>query len=98
MARGARPRGQHYAALLEARRQARHDREDDSDDLTVPNDDGDDDDAIQIGQGDPADPDLDEEADAGVIEDTIDAIIRRSMTSMFQRVLMFNQGAAESLR
>jgi hypothetical protein len=106
MARG-RPRGQRNALerlmpradyeALEARRQARCDRGDDSDDSTVPNDDDDDNDAIQIGQGDPADPDLDEEADAGAIEDTIDAIIRRSTTSMFQRILMFNQGAAESL-
>ena len=97
MARGARPRGQRYAALLEARRQARRDRGVDSDDTTVLSED-DDDDAIQIGRDDPAgDPDLDEEADAGPIEDTIDAIIRRSTTSMFQRVLMFNQGAAESL-
>ena len=89
------PRADYEA--LEARRQARRDRGDDSDDSTVPNDDDDDDDAIQIGQGDPADSDPDEEADAGAIEDTIDAIIRRSTTSMFQRVLMFNQGAAESL-
>ena len=90
------PRADYEA--LEARCQARRNRGDDSDDSTVPNDDDDDDDdAIQIGQGDPADPDLDEEADAGAIEDTIDAIIRRSTTSMFQRVLMFNQGAAESL-
>ena len=105
MARG-RPRGQRNALerlmpradyeALEARRQARRDRGVDSDDSTVPSED-DDDDAIQIGQDDPADPDLDEEADVGPIEDTIDAIIRRSTTSMFQRVLMFNQGAAESL-
>jgi len=83
---------------LEAWRQARRDRRDDSDDSTVPsNDDDDDDNAIQIGQGDPADPGLDEEVEAGAIKDTIDAIIRRSTTSMFQRVLIFNQGAAESL-
>ena len=69
MARGARPRGQRYAALLEARRQARRDRGVDSDDSTVPSED-DDDDAIQIGQDDPADPDLNEEAEVGAIEDT----------------------------
>ena len=111
MARGARPRGQRNAAerlmpraeyeALEARRQARRDRGDDSDDSTVTNDDDDDDDdgglAAQVDQGDLADLDLDEEIDAGAIEDTIDAAIRHSTTSMFQRVLMFNQGAAESL-
>jgi hypothetical protein len=31
------------------------------------------------------------------IEDTIKASIRRSTTSMFMRVLMFSQGAADSL-
>jgi len=86
---------------LEARRQAWRDRGDDSDDSTVANDDDDNDDdeglAAQVGQGDLADLDLDKEIDAGAIEDTIDAAIRRSTTSMFQRVLMFNQGAAESL-
>ena len=108
MAKGARPRGQRNALermmpradyeALEARCQARRNRGDDSDDSTVPNEDDDDDnDAIQIGQDDPADPDLNEEADVAVIEDTIDAIIRHSTTSMFQCILMFNQGAAESL-
>ena len=62
MARGARPRGQRYALermmpradyeALEARRQARRDRGDDSDELTVANDDDDEDggSAVQVGQ------------------------------------------------
>ena len=93
------PRADYEA--LEAWRQARRDHGDNSDNSTVPNNDDDDDDngglAVQIGQGDLADLILDKEIDAGAIEDTIEASIRRSTTSMFQRVLMFNQGAAESL-
>jgi hypothetical protein len=87
MARGAQPRGQRNAAerimpradyeALEARHQAWRDRGDDSDNLTVANDDNDQD-----------DPDH---------EDPIEATIRRATTTMFQRILMFNQGAAESL-
>ena len=62
MARGARPRGQRNALermmpradyeALEARRQARRDRGDDSDELTVANDDDDEDggSAVQVGQ------------------------------------------------
>ncbi len=73
---------------LEARYQAWRDRGDDSDDTTVMNDDDDDDD-----QGN---PDLEEENEAA-IDDSIEASIRRATTSMFQRVFMFNQGAAESL-
>jgi len=111
MARGARPRGQRNAAerlmpradyeALEARRQARRDRGDDSDDLTVANDDDDDDDndgiPVQIGQDNLADLDLDDEMNMAAFEDRIEVAIRRSTTSMFERVLMFNQGAAESL-
>ena len=73
---------------LEARRQARRDRGDDSNDSTVVNDDDDD--------NDQDNPDLEEENEAA-IDDSIEASIRRAMTTMFQRVLMFNQGAAESL-
>jgi len=88
-----------YEALDEARRQARRDRGDDSDDSTVANDDDNEDGglAVQVGQDNLADLDLDEEMNVGAIEDTIEAAIRRSTTSMFQRVLMFNQGTAESL-
>ncbi len=80
------PRADYEA--LEARRQARHDRGDDSDDSTVVNDEDDNDD-----QGN---PDLEEENEAA-IDDSIEGSIRRATTSMFQRVLVFNQGAAESL-
>jgi len=103
MARG-RPRGQRNALerlmpradyeALEARRQARRDRGDDSDDSTVPNDDDDDDDddedggsAVQFGQDN---LDLKEEMNEEAIEDTIEASIRRSTTSMFMRVLMIS--------
>ena len=107
MARGARPRGQRSAAerlmpradfeALEARRHAQRDRGDDSDDSTVANDDDGGGIPIQIGQDNLADLDLDDEMNMAAIEDTIEAAIRRSTTSMFQRILMFNQGAAESL-
>ena len=66
---------------LEARRQARHDRGADSDDLTVVRDDD----------------DNDEEENEAVIDDSIEVSIRRATTTMFQHVLIFNQGAAESL-
>jgi len=92
------PRAEYEA--LEARRQARRDRGDDSDDSTVANDDDDDDDdgiPVQIGQDNLADLDLDNEMNNVVIEDMIEVAIRRSTTSMFQRVLLFCQGAAESL-
>jgi len=69
------PRADYEA--LEARRQARRDRGDDSNDSTVVNNDNDQDDPSR--------------------EDPIEATIRRATTTMFQRVLMFNQGAAESL-
>ena len=92
MARGARPRGQRNAhernmpradyEALEARYQAWRDHGDDSDDTTVMNDDDDDDD-----QGN---PDLEEEMNEEAIEDTIEASIRRSTTSMFMRVLMIS--------
>ena len=99
MARGARPRGQRNAAerlmpradyeALEARRQARRDRGDDSDESTVANDDDDEDSgsAVQVGQDN---LDLEEEMNEEAIEDTIEASIRRSTTSMFMRVLMFS--------
>ena len=81
---------------LEARRQAQCDRGDDSDDSTVSNNDDDEvgSFAIQVGQDI---PDLEAEMNKEVIEDTLEADIRRSTTSMFMRVLLFTQGAAESL-
>ncbi len=81
---------------LEARRQARRDRGDDSDNSTVANDDDDEDGgfAVQVGQDN---PDLEEEMNEEVIKDTLKASIRRATTSMFQRVLLFTQGTAESL-
>ncbi len=99
MARGARPRGQRNAAerlvpradyeALEARRQARRDRGDDSDELTVANDDDNEDSgsAVQVGQNN---LDLEEEMKEEAIKDTIETSIRRSTTSMFMRVLMFS--------
>jgi len=99
MARGARPRGQRNAAerlvpradyeALEARRQARRDRGDDSDELTVANDDDNEDSgsAVQVGQDN---LDLEEEMKEEAIKDTIETSIRRSTTSMFMRVLMFS--------
>ena len=82
---------------LEARRQARRDQGDDSDDSTVANDDDDEGSglAVQAGQDDPAGFDLEEEMNEEV--DTIEASICRATTSMFKRVLLFTQGAAESL-
>ncbi len=90
MARGARPRGQRNALermmpcadyeALEARRQeARRDCGDDSDELTVANDDNDGDGgfAVQVGQDN---LDLEEEMNEEAIEDTIEASIRRSTT------------------
>ena len=81
---------------LEARRQARRDRLDDSDDSTVANDNDNEDGgfAVQVGRDN---LDLEEEMNEEVIEDTIEASICRSTTSMFMRVLMFSQGAADSL-
>ena len=99
MARGAQPRGQRNALermmpradyeALEARRQARRDRGDDSDELTVANDDDDEDGgfAIQVGQDN---LNLEDEMNEEAIKDTIEATIRRSTTSMFMRVLMFS--------
>jgi len=80
------PRADYEA--LEARCQARRDRGDDSDDSTVVNKDDD---------NDQHNPDLEEEMNEAVINDSIEASIRRATTLMFQRVLMFNQGTAESL-
>jgi len=87
------PRADYEA--LEARRQARRDCGDDSDDSTVVRDDGDDDDdddedggsAVQVGQDN---LDLEEEMNKEAIEDTIEASIRHSTTSIFMRVLMFS--------
>ena len=91
------PRADYEA--LEARRQAQPDRGDDSGDSTVTNDDEDKDGGltVQIGQDILADLDLKDEMNNVVIEDMIEVAIRRSTTSMFQRILMFNQCAAESL-
>ena len=88
------PRGDYEA--LEARHQARRDRGEDSDDSTVGNDDNDEDGglAVQVGQDN---LDLEEEMNKEAIVDTIEATIRRSTTSMFKCILMFNQGAADSL-
>jgi len=81
------PRADYEA--LEARRQARRDRGDDSDELPVANDDDDEDGgfAVQVGQDN---LDLEEEMNEEAIEDTIEASIRHSTTSMFMRVLMFS--------
>jgi len=82
----------------EARRCARRARGDDSDNLTVGNDNDNDNDGghvVQVGQGN---IDLkDEGANEETIEDTINATIRRSTTSMFRCVLMFSDGASNSL-
>ena len=77
-----------YEALV-AWRQDRRDRGDDSDESTVANDDDDEDggSAVQVGQDN---LDLEEEMNEEVIEDTIEASICRSTTSMFMRVLMFS--------
>ena len=91
------PRGDYEA--LEARHHAWRDRGDDSDDSTVGNN-GDDEDgglAVQVGQDNLADRDLEEEMNEEVIEDTIEASIRCATTSMFTHVLLFSQGTAESL-
>jgi hypothetical protein len=73
----------------------------DSDDSTAANDDDDeenrDDDGhiVQVGQGN-NDPD-DKGGNKEAIEDPIKAAIRRSTSTMFRRVLVFNDGAANSL-
>ncbi len=74
---------------LEARRQALRDRGDDSDELTVANDDDDEDGgfAVQVGQDN---LDLEEELNEEAIKDTIEASIRHSTTSMFMRALVFS--------
>jgi len=81
---------------LDARRQAPRDRGEDSDESTVANNDDDEDSGftVQVGQDN---LDLKEEMNEEAIEDTIEASICHSMTSMFKRVLMFSQGAADSL-
>ncbi len=81
---------------LEARHQAQRDRGDDSDNSTVANDNDDEvgSFAVQVGQDN---PDLEAEMNEEVIEDTLEASIRRSTTSMFMLILLFTQGAAESL-
>ncbi len=68
------PRADYEA--LEARRQARRDRGDDSDESTVANDNDDEDggSAVQVGQDN---LDLEEEMNEEAIEDTIEASIRR---------------------
>ena len=82
----------------EAWRFARRARGDNSDNLTVGNDNDNDDDGghvVQVGQGN---IDLkDEGANEETIEDTINATIRCSTTSMFRCVLMFSDGASNSL-
>ena len=74
---------------LEARRQALQDRGDDSDELTVANDDDDEDGgfAVQVGQDN---LNLEEELNEEAIKDTIEASIRRSTPSMFMRALVFS--------
>ncbi len=64
--------------------------------MTVANEDDDEDGgfAVQVGQDN---LDLEEEMNKEAIEDTMEASIRRSATSMFQCVLMFSRGAADSL-
>jgi len=81
---------------LEARRQAQRDRGDNFDDSTVANEDVDEvgSFAVQVGEDN---PDLEAVMNEEVIEDTLEASIRRSTTSMFMHVLLFTQGAAESL-
>jgi hypothetical protein len=88
----------------QARRRARRARGDDSDNSTVGieneetnNEENIDDRGhiVQVGQGN---DDLeDKEANKETIEDTIEATIRRFTTSMFRRVLVFSDGAANSL-
>ncbi len=83
MARGARPRGQRNA---HERNMPRADHE-----------------ALEArrqarrDRGADSDDSTDEEENKVAIEDSIEASIRRATTTMFQRVLMFNQGTAESL-
>jgi hypothetical protein len=85
----------------EARRRARRARGVDSDDSTVANDNDDEENRddnghiIQVGQGN-NDPD-DEGGNEEAIEDPIEVAIRRSTTTMFRRVLMFSDGASNSL-
>jgi len=84
----------------EARRRARRAHGDDSDDSTVGNDDdeenrNDGSHIIQVGQGN---IDLEDKvANEETIEDTIEATIRHSTTSMFRRILMFSDGASNSI-
>jgi len=59
---------------LEAWRQARRDRRNDSDDSTIVNDNDDD---------DQDNPDLEEEMNEAAIDDSIEASIRRATTLMF---------------
>ena len=84
----------------EAQRRARRARGDDSDDSTVGNDDDEENrensgHIVEVGQGN---INLEDEgANEETIEDTIEATIHRSTTSMFRRVLMFSDGASNSL-
>jgi hypothetical protein len=107
MARGARVQRPHEPLIPrevfeadEARRRARRACGDDSDDLTGGNDNNEENrnggsHIVQVGQGN---NNLEDEgANKEMIEDTIEATIRRSMTSMFRRVLMFSDGATNSL-
>ena len=105
MARGPRPqRNAHEQNMpradfmaLEAWRQARCDRGDNSDDSTVANDNDDEDGglAVQVGQDYPH---LEEEMNEEVIEDTLEASIRHATTSMFMRILLFTRRCGISLR
>ena len=85
---------------MRIRRRALRTRGDDFDDSTVSNDNDEEnrDDGghiVQVGQGN---NDLEDEgANEETVVDTIEATIRRSTTSMFRRVLMFSDGAANSL-
>ena len=67
-----------------ARRHARHDRGVDSDVSTVG------DENEESGQGN--DPENEE-----TLEETIEAVVRQTTTTMFRRVLLFSNGAAISL-
>ena len=84
----------------EAQRRARRARGDDSDDSTVGNDDDEENrensgHIVEVGQGN---INLEDEgANEETIEDTIEATIHCSTTSMFRRVLMFSDGTSNSL-
>ena len=87
MARGARPRDQRNAAerlMPRAEYEALEARR------QARRDRGDDSDDSTVANDDDDQDDPDH-------EDPIEATIRRATTTMFQRILMFNQGAAESL-